>query len=111
VVNARLAPRRARPPARPAISLAREADPKGPAEGNAACTLAYPTDSRQRQEQTGWASIDGRRVLDLAGNPVTNGEFEFGPALLGVFEQVVRVDFVSGHALHYTGTQDARLPN
>ncbi len=62
-------------------------------------------------KETGWASINGRRVLDLSGNPVRQGPFEFGPAILGVFEQTVRVDFVSGHALHYTGYQDAALPN
>jgi len=62
-------------------------------------------------KQTGWARINGRRVLDLAGNPVVNGDFEFGPALLGVFSQAVRVDFVAGHSLHYTGSQNTSLPN
>ncbi len=62
-------------------------------------------------KQTGWVRIDGRRVLDLAGNPVTAGDFGFGPALLGVFSQAVRVDFVAGHELHYTGAQSATLPN
>ena len=60
--------------------------------------------------ETGWASINGRRVLDLAGNPVTDGDFYDGPALLGVFKQTIRVDFTAGHSLHYTGTQLTRLP-
>jgi hypothetical protein len=62
-------------------------------------------------KETGWASINGRRVLDLAGNPVQDGDFFYGPALLGVFSQAVRVDFVACHALHYTGTQTTSLPN
>ena len=60
-------------------------------------------------KETGWASIDGRRVLDLAGNLVDSDQFYYGPALLGVIEQAVRVDFVAGHALHYTGTQPAAI--
>jgi len=60
-------------------------------------------------KQTGWASINGRRVLDLAGNPVSNGDFVFGPAVLGVFQQAVRIDFVAGHSLHYTGTQQTSI--
>ena len=61
--------------------------------------------------ETGWASINGRRVLDLAGNPVIDGDFVEGPALLGVFKQTIRVDFTAGHELHFTGTQNTSLPN
>jgi hypothetical protein len=59
--------------------------------------------------ETGWASIDGRRVLDLAGNPVTTSPFNYGPALLGVFKQTIRVDFTAGHTLHFDGSQIANL--
>ena len=68
-------------------------------------------DPNEFQRETGWASINGRRVLDLAGNPVTDGDFTYGPALLGVFSQAVRVEFVAGHALHYSGEQSTSLPN
>jgi len=68
-------------------------------------------DPNEFAAQTGWARINGRRVLDLAGNPVVDGDFAFGPALLGVFKQTIRVDFTAGHALHYTGTQTTSLPN
>jgi hypothetical protein len=61
--------------------------------------------------ETGWASIDGRRVLDLAGNVVDDGDFQYGPALLGVFKQTIRVDFTAGHELHFDGTQNTSLPN
>ena len=51
--------------------------------------------------QTGWASIQGNRILDLAGNPVTIGDGV--PPLLGVFAQfITSSDFASGHALHYS---------
>jgi len=58
-------------------------------------------------KETGWMKFDGRAVLDLAGNPV--GALGT-PALLGVFVQIVRVDFTAGHALHYTGTQNTAIP-
>jgi hypothetical protein len=61
--------------------------------------------------QTGWIRIDGRRVLDLSGNPVTDGDFANGPALLGVYMQTVRSEFQSGHELHFEGSQNASLPN
>ena len=61
--------------------------------------------------QTGWIRINGRRVLDLSGNPVTDGDFNDGPALLGVYMQTVRTEFQSGHELHFDGSQNASLPN
>jgi len=55
--------------------------------------------------QTGWASIAGNRILDLAGNPVEIGDGV--PPLLGVFAQFISSsDFASGHALHYRGSID-----
>jgi hypothetical protein len=55
--------------------------------------------------QTGWAQIEGNRILDLAGNPVEIGDGV--PPLLGVFAQfITSSDFASGHALHYSGTID-----
>ena len=55
--------------------------------------------------QTGWAQIQGNRILDLAGNPVEVGDNV--PPLLGVFAQfITSSDYASGHALHYTGTID-----
>jgi len=50
--------------------------------------------------ETGWARFKGRRVLDLAGRPQPS----VVPGILGVFMQAVRVDFVAGHELHFTGT-------
>ena len=53
--------------------------------------------------QTGWAQIEGNRILDLAGNPVDT----LVPPLLGVFAQfITSSDFASGHALHYSGSID-----
>jgi hypothetical protein len=55
--------------------------------------------------QTGWAEIQGNRILDLAGNPVEIGDDV--PPILGVFAQfITSSDFASGHALHYTGEID-----
>jgi hypothetical protein len=62
--------------------------------------------------ETGWASIEGRRVLSLSGNPVSLPKDDI-PALLGVFVQIVRSDFTAGHALHvdYDTTILTQLPN
>ena len=68
-------------------------------------------DPSEFARETGWVYINGRRVLDLAGNPVTDGDFQYGPALLGVFSQTVRIDFTAGHSLHFSGSQSASLPN
>jgi len=55
--------------------------------------------------QTGWISIAGNRILDLAGNPVEIGEGI--PAMLGVFVQLIKeTDFAAGRALQYRGSLD-----
>jgi hypothetical protein len=60
---------------------------------------------------TGWAILDGRRVLDRAGNLVEND-----PDILGVFTQTIlgapkkgALNLNAGHMLHYTGSQNAVL--
>jgi hypothetical protein len=58
--------------------------------------------------ETGWASINPNRVLDLAGNPVmaVSGD-NLVPPILGVYAHFITgSDFAAGHALHYTGTLD-----
>jgi len=58
--------------------------------------------------ETGWASINGGRITDLAGNPVLDASDAAAvPPLLGVFAQfITSQDFSAGHALHYRGTLD-----
>jgi hypothetical protein len=65
-------------------------------------------DPDEFEVQTGWAEIDGRRILTSGGTPVNDPE---GPPLLGVFMQSIRTDFTAGHQLHFRGTQgNAILP-
>ncbi len=61
--------------------------------------------------QTGWLRLAGRRVLDLAAHPVTDGDLANGPALLAVFRQPVRAFGIIGRPLQFSGTKDASLPN
>jgi len=68
-------------------------------------------DPDESEMQTGWLRLDGRRVLDLAGRPVTDGDFVFGPAILGVFSQRMRGMGVVGRPLQYEGSQPTSLPN
>ncbi len=59
--------------------------------------------------ETGWVEIEGRNVLDLAGNIATlplNNQ----PALLGVFVQIVRSNFTAGHALHMSDDLSTQIP-
>jgi len=55
--------------------------------------------------ETGWVSIAGNRILDLAGNPVEIGDGI--PPVLGVFAQFISsTDFAAGRALQYRGSID-----
>ena len=57
--------------------------------------------------QTGWASLQGGRALDGAGNPVVIDGYEVISPILGVFNQLITsTDFSAGHALHYRGSLD-----
>lgn len=68
-----------------------------------------PNELGRNPVQTGWASIEGARVLDLAGNPAndSDGDPIVGAPILGVFMQTITsTAFSAGHALHYTGAID-----
>jgi len=55
--------------------------------------------------ETGWLSIAGNRILDLAGNPVEIGDGV--PPVLGVFAQfITSTNFAAGRALQYRGSID-----
>ncbi|MBI1849240.1 MAG: hypothetical protein HYR85_02745 [Planctomycetes bacterium] len=60
--------------------------------------------------QTGWVSIAGGRVLDLAGNQAVDAETSsdiVNAPLLGVFMQTITgSEFSVGNALHFTGSID-----
>lgn len=76
-----------------------------------AVTLRLGGDPDESAMQTGWLGIDGRRVLDLAAHPVTDGDLANGPAVLGVFRQAIRGLGVVGRPLQYAGGQDTSLPH
>ncbi len=64
-------------------------------------------DPNEFAKETGWMKLRGRTILDLAGNSISGSAI---PAILGVFVQIVRSDFTAGHALHYNGSLNTRLP-
>ncbi len=65
-------------------------------------------DPDEFQVETGWARIDGSRILTGTGFPVSDPD---GPPLLGVFMQAIRSDFTAGHQLQFSGSQaNAELP-
>lgn len=76
-----------------------------------AVTLRLGGDPDEGGMQTGWLALDGRRVVDLAAHPVTDGDLVYGPAVLGVFRQALRGLGVVGRPLQYAGGQDASLPH
>ncbi len=63
---------------------------------------------RPDELQTGWASIEGARVLDRSGNPVPNEQGgTTRPPILGTIMQAINgTEFAVGHALHFTGCVD-----
>jgi len=69
----------------------------------AAANLQGDPDELGHDTQTGWVSIRGRTLRDLAGNVVrhTGGGDPVIPPILGVFMQLVRgTDFAMGDALY-----------
>ncbi len=58
--------------------------------------------------ETGWVQLTPRRIVDAAGNPVSNADGGHArPPILGVFSERTRAsEFSVGRLLHFDGTLD-----